>query len=42
MQHLTSTIQRTEAALKDSEWFTKSLNLVLADLFQIVTNRLQG
>lgn len=42
MQLLNGTIQRTEAVLKDSERFTESLNLVLADLFQIVTNRLEG
>lgn len=42
MQHLTGTVQRTKAAIKDSKKFIENLNLVLVDLFQIVTSRLQG
>lgn len=42
MQHLTGIVQRTEATIKDSKKFTESINLVLVDLFQIVTTQLQG
>lgn len=42
MHILTGTLQRSEAILKDSERFTNNLNFVLADLFKIVTNWLQG
>lgn len=39
---LTDTVQRIEVALRDSKRFSDSQNLVLADLFQIVTPWLQG
>lgn len=42
MQHLTGTVQRAEATIKDSKKFMESVNLVLVDLIQIVTTQLQG
>lgn len=41
MHYLTGMIQQNEATLNDRQRFMQSLNLVLADIFQIVTNRLQ-
>lgn len=42
MQHLTGIVQRIEVAIKDSKNFMESINLVLADHFQIVTTQLPG
>lgn len=42
MQHLIGTVQRTETTIRDSKKFMESINLILVDIFQIVTTQVQG
>lgn len=41
MHILTGTMQRTQEAITDNKTFNNGINLILTDIFQIVTHRLQ-